>query len=62
MDEKIPSYALDLRNISRLVKTKQKYTRKMRNGQYWDFLPRESIKFSDVMFQWQRRNHSRVNL
>ena len=27
MDEKIPFYALDLRNISRLVKTKQKHAR-----------------------------------
>ena len=36
MDVKIPFYALDLRNISRLVKTKTK-TRAMPNGQYWVF-------------------------
>ena len=32
MDDKIPFYALDLRNISRLVKTKT-----MPSGQYWVF-------------------------
>ena len=36
MGDKTPFYALDLRNISGLVKTKTK-TRAMPNGQYWVF-------------------------